>query len=81
MPHVARPNEHSSAGGYHNDAAAPRQRTRGPFLVTGPIAAQVPGSSAATVQGFEGVIVTGQKRSENIQTVPVRQQRAGCPAG
>jgi iron complex outermembrane recepter protein len=43
------------------------------FLVAGPISAQVPGTSAAVaqpMQGLEEVIVTAQKRPENIQTVP-----------
>jgi iron complex outermembrane recepter protein len=41
------------------------------FLVCDPIAAQVPQSSAATTQSLEEVIVTAQKRPENVQTVPI----------
>jgi len=44
------------------------------FLVAEPIIAQVPGASAAMgqpMQGLEEVIVTAQKRPENIQTVPI----------
>ena len=41
------------------------------FLVSDPIAAQVPQSAAATTQSLEEVIVTAQKRPENVQTVPI----------
>jgi iron complex outermembrane recepter protein len=46
-------------------------------LLAEPIAAQVPGSSA---QGFEEVIVTAQKRPEDIQSVPVSTVAFGADA-